>query len=158
MDIKRLHEILVECTRQFRKGPKEERSKVGGLDVVEVWFMPHVDDAPPGLDMIDVVVQWVGVDKAKAETHRDEFIQILRTYPNGRLADGPSYIEVGAEIGSQEAAFLMFALGQTLGLWRVVTPASIGAPPERFKELAELGFVMITGFRGETPTSDHPHL
>src|SRR5262249_11594518 len=79
--------------------------------------------------------------------YRDELIKILKTYPSlDRLADGPSYIEVGAEIGDQTQAFRLFALGKKLKLWDIVTPKLLGMTGEEAREMAGRGFIMITGF------------
>lgn len=106
--------------------------------------------APEGLEMVDVEFMVVGVDKAKAETRRAELRAILDAWPQPeRLAGGPSYIEVGGVIGDQGAAFLLFALGKVLGLWGLITPASMGITGPDAREMAGAGFVMITGYRPE---------
>lgn len=162
-DLDRLYAILGETTVQLRKGaaiegtpelvaaisdPERDPEKPMPGGVVEIFAMPHESEAADTLDRVDMGLLTIGVNRASAEEHRAEFTALMRAYPKpDRLAGGPSYIEVGAEIGDQGAAFQLFALGKTLGLWDVITPASLGASGEEAKHLAGRGFVMITGLR-----------
>ena len=75
---------------------------------------------------------------------KNEFTDlIIKHYPNlKRLESGPSYIEIGAELGSQEIALLFLALGELLGIWSVIIPAKLGLPPE----MAGQGFIMCSGY------------
>ena len=154
MDLDRLHEIIRETTSEFRKGAVVEKSvglSPSGLEVTktEFWGMPHVDDAPDDLVQVDVVFEVIGVAVDKARARRDELIAILDAYPSlDRLRGGPSYIEVGAEVGGQGAALRLFALGEVLGLWEVITPQKVGITVEATaREMAGVGFVMISGYR-----------
>jgi hypothetical protein len=61
--------------------------------------------------------------------------------------EGPSYIHAGAVFLSQDNAFQLFALGQVLGLWQIITPETFGITGDDASELAGSGFVMIDGFR-----------
>lgn len=161
MNLDRLYKILSETTVQLRKGEmvhgdkhlvdavKEGRDldkERGG--VVTIDAMPHVTEAPSGIEKVDLEFLVIGVDKAAAEKNKAELVEILKTYPQpDRLAGGPSYIEVGAEIGDQGAAFQLFALGKVLGLWDVVTPATMGFTGAEARQMAGSGFVMMTGFK-----------
>jgi hypothetical protein len=161
MDTKRLYEILGETTIQLRKGDvvhgtpelvegikagKELDELPGGS--VSFDMMPHQNEAKPELEMIDLEFLVIGVDRAAAERLRAELISILNTYPRpDRLASGPSYIEVGGEIGDQGAAFQLFALGKVLGLWGVITPATFGMKGEEAKRAAGAGYIMISGYK-----------
>lgn len=149
MNLDRLYQILAETTVQLRKGEVvTNETGAGGVNVVTIEALPHVDEALPHVEKIDLGFLVVGVDKAEAEKYRAELIDILRTYPQpDRLAAGPSYIELGAEIGDQGAAFQLFALGQVLGLWKVITPAHFGLTGEEARRAAGIGFIMITGFK-----------
>jgi hypothetical protein len=148
MNIPRLYEILNETTVQLRKGAVVEESRVGPVAVTEVFSMPHVDEAMPGIEKVDLEFLVIGVDKAKAEARKDELVELLRQYSDlDELGQGPSYIAVGARIGDQGAALQLFALGKVLGLWNVVTPATLGMTGAEAREAAGLGYVMITGFR-----------
>ncbi len=157
MNLDRLYAILADTTVQLRTGPEVTRERVGILDVTHVYAMPHVDDALPHLERVDVVFVVVGVDKAKAERHRAELLAILATYPEPkRFAGGPSYIEVGGVLGDQGAALQLFALGQVLGLWTVITPRTLGFDDAvDIRDMAGRGLVMISGFKpsGASPGS-----
>lgn len=149
MDLEHLHKIVRETTAMFRKGPTETTRVVGPIEVVEIYAMPHVDDAPATLDLIDVGPMVVGVDRAKALARKAELVALLKEYPVGELERGPSYITVGGHIGSQDAALCLFALGEVLNVWRLMTPARLGATPgsDLEKQAIGAGFVMIDGFR-----------
>jgi hypothetical protein len=159
LNLNKLYEILHEATCQLRKGEEIEGTpdlvsaiKSGEKDlpggVVEIYAMPHQSEARPDLEKVDCEFVVIGVDKAKAEQRRMELIELLDSYPEPeRLAGGPSYIEVGAEIGDQGATFQLFALGKVLGLWSVITPATIGITGPEARQLAGSGFVMMSGYR-----------
>jgi hypothetical protein len=118
--------------------------------VTEIFAMPSVEEAPAHLERVDVVFMVIGVDKAKAETHRAELAAILAEYPvPGRLENGPSYIEIGGVIGDQGAAFQLFAIGKVLGFWNILTPEAIGASGDEAVKLAGAGFIMISGYAPE---------
>jgi hypothetical protein len=148
MNLQRLHEILDRTTVQLRKGEQVTMERVGPLDVVTIDAMPHESEALDSLEKVDMELLVVGVDGEEAKKYRSELVSILDKYPDPkRLAKGPSYIEVGAEIGDQGAAFQLFALGKVLGLWEVITPATLGLK-ERARELAGMGMIMISGYNG----------
>ena len=149
MNLDRLYEILNETTIQLRKGEEIEQRHSGSLQVTKVYAMPPESEAEGNhLEKVDCHFIVVGVDKAKADSYKDEFISILRTYPEPeRLAGGPSYIEVGGIIGDQGASFQFFALGQVLGLWKVITPKLLGITGEEADRMAGMGFVMMSGYR-----------
>lgn len=146
----RLYQILDQVTTRFRKGPMVERSTSGLLDVIDIYEMPHVDDAPANLVKIDVGVPMViGVDVEAALPLKDEVRRLLlELKPLDEWQRGPSYITVGAWLGSQDAAFSLFALGEVLDLWHVITPQRLGETDEEvIRRAVGSGFVMITGLR-----------
>jgi hypothetical protein len=161
MNLDRLYEILNETTMQLRKGDvvhgdkhlvdaikdgRDLSKEPGG--VVTIDAMPHVSEAKPDIEKVDLEFLVIGVDRAKAQAHKDELVSILKTYPEPeRLASGPSYIEVGGELGDQGAAFMLFALGKALGLWDIITPASMGFDGAEARAMAGQGFIMISGFK-----------
>jgi hypothetical protein len=150
MNIDRLFKILDETTTQYRKGEQVVVSKIGEagrrIEVVELYNMAHVDQAPvdAGVDLVDVEFLTIAVDKAAAERNRAELLAILREWPEpARLAGGPSYMEVGGVVGDQGAAFQLFALGQTLGLWKVMTPKDFGYEGDEVQRVAGMGYIFI---------------
>ena len=143
MDIKRLNEILHMTTVQLRKGNIVE---VEG-NVTSAYLMFYESSVDESFEKIDVHFVVIGVKKETAIQVKDELISILKGYPDlERLAGGPSYMEVGAELGTQAAAFELFALGKYLGLWDIITPERIGVTGAKSDEMAGSGFVMISGF------------
>ena len=159
-DLDALYRILGETTVQLRKGAVFEGSpelvaqaqagadELTGGGVLEIYMMPPVSAAPDTLERVDVEFMVIGVDKARAEIRRAELTALLNAYPEpDQLAGGPSYIAVGATIGDQGAAFQLFALGKALGLWDVITPAKLGFSGAEARQMAGMGWVMITGYR-----------
>ena len=130
MEYTRLYEILEETTTLVaRRGNG---------------FQPT---APDGFEIIDCILVAVGVRKDPAEAHKAELIELLKAYPQPeRLAAGPSYIEVGGVLGDQGAAFQLFALGQVLGLWKIISPTTVGIRGEDAHRMAGNGFVLMSGY------------
>lgn len=146
MDLDRLYKILNKVTVQLRKGEEFEEHQEGNLKVVEVFMMPHESEVS-NFVKVDCVFLTIGVDKEKAEKYREEIITILKNYPQPeRLAGGPSYIEVGGVIGDQGATFQLFALGEVLGLWKVITPKTLGMDDVEARQLAGVGMILISGY------------
>lgn len=165
MDIERLRQILAFTTAQFRKGEAIEGTptlvdalKTADNDTkfeslpgggAEIFMMPHVSEADPALKMIDVHFMAIGVDEIRAATIKGELINLLNAYPDAyRMSQGISYIEVGAELGDQADALRLFALGEALELWKVITPAFMKITGPAAEDMARNGFVMFSGFRG----------
>lgn len=147
-DFEGLHQIIREVTTEFRKGEEVVESQVGRVRRVDVYAMPHESEVPEDLERVDVHFITVGVAKEKAETQKDRLVGILNSYPQpDRLAAGPSYIEIGGVIGSQDAALRLFALGEVLGLWEVITPERLGITGEDADRFAGMGLVMMSGFK-----------
>ena len=148
VNLERLHEIIRKTTVQLRKGEAVEEHQTGNIHTTEVFAMPHEDQVVnDGIKKVDCHFIVVGVDKIKAEHYRDELFEILKTYPEpDRLAGGPSYIEMGRMIGDQGAAFQLFAIGQVLGFWEVITPKTMGFTGPFANQMAGSGMVMISGF------------
>jgi len=149
MDIDRLYKILKETTVQLRKGNKIEEDKTEWGKVVHLYFMQHVSEiADKDVEFVDMHYITIGVNKLQAIKYRDELITIIKTYPDfERFKQGLSYIEVGAEIGDQGAAFQLFALGKVLELWNVITPEVLGITGKDADEFAGRGFIMCSGFK-----------
>lgn len=146
MNTERLKEIIGETTQEFRKGNEVTERVVDNVHVTEVFAMPRASDAPANLEMVDVHFMEVGVDTTKAHEHRAELVKILQQN-RPFWQKGPSYIEVGDSLGDQGRALRLFALGEALDLWEVVTPARLGLDGETANQLAGQGYVMVDGFR-----------
>lgn len=161
MNLDRLYKILAETTCQLRKGEvfegtpelveqakRGDELKAGG--VLEVYAMPHVNEARPEIEQVDVEFMVIGVDRKKAEEHRAELVSILDDWPKDAaspLSDGPSYISLGADIGDQGAAFQLMALGKVLKLWNVITPRSFGFEGDEARKLAGGGMILMSGYQ-----------
>lgn len=141
MNLPRLYEIIRDCSAPFRKGDVVYQT-AGGATVIDA--VPPAGEARADLEIIDCHFIKVGVDRAAAERSRDELVELLKPYE--RLASGQSYIEVGAVIGDQGAAFQLFAIGEVLRFWKVLTPEFMGLTGADAESAAGLGLIMVSGF------------
>jgi hypothetical protein len=151
-DVKRLSEIIMEVSHQFRKGAEvTNEDRPGGIQVTHVYMMPHTDQAPSSLAMVDVWFINVGVDRALAEARREEIVGILNQWPDQSLKSGLSYITIGGVLGSQDLALMLLAIGKVLGFWNIVTPAIAGLKygDPKADEMAGVGFIMASGYKTE---------
>lgn len=63
---------------------------------------------------------------------------------------GPSYIDLGAWLGSQQDALIVMGIGAHLGAWDIVSPATLGVDdPEQARTMMGSGFLMIAGIKPE---------
>lgn len=133
---------------------------IGRLDLLIrrcLWSGPRIAttaDPPKGMQLVSVHFHVVGLDKAECLRSRNELILILNEYPEPeRLAQGPSYIELGAEMGDQMMALMVMAIGMAIGeaadLWTVITPKTLHIGGAAADDLAGKGFVMISGYHPE---------
>jgi hypothetical protein len=104
-------------------------------------------DRPAPKHSVDLVFFWVSMAH---DPTAEEFSRLIEAgYPEmDRLRGGPSYIEIGGVLGSQDIALRFIGLGSLLGLWTAVTPEAMGlGSGEDAKELAGNGFIMCSGYR-----------
>ena len=159
MNLTKLYQILGETTEQLRQGKvvdgtpelvaaiNEGREELPG-GVVSIDMMPHQSEIAPNMVPVDLHFLIIGVDRAKAEARKADLIAILNDWPDpAELAGGPSYISTGATIGDQGAVFQLYALGEVLGLWKIITPKNFGMTGAEADRAAGSGFIMITGYR-----------
>jgi hypothetical protein len=101
------------------------------------------DRAPTG-HSVSVHFFWV---QARNNPTAAELRALLEAeYPRvERLREGPSYIEIGGAIGDQGLALQLIGLGELVGLWTVVTPATVFFEGAEADEMAGRGFVMCSG-------------
>jgi hypothetical protein len=99
------------------------------------------------------------------EAKREDFVRVMEAVMEHggefnemdaeRFSQGPSYIEIGAWCGDQTLALQIMALGARLGVWDVITPATLGIEGSDADDLAGRGFVMVSGYYPQgkpTPT------
>jgi hypothetical protein len=146
MDLDRLYKILTETTISLRKGEPVTTEDSNGIRVTHIYFMPHTDEiAGDDIAKIDMHFIVIGIRKTEAEKNKEALLEVMKGYPDlERFREGLSYIEVGGIIGSQEAAFQLFALGAYLDLWKLITPQTIGIVGKAAVGLAGMGFIMIS--------------
>lgn len=107
------------------------------------------------MQLVNVHFHIVALDKAECLRSRNELILILNEYSEPeRLVQGPSYIELGGEVGDQMMALMLMAIGEAADLWTVITPKTVHVGGEAADNLAGRGFVMISGYHPErVPTT-----
>jgi hypothetical protein len=113
------------------------------------------NEGEPGVEVVDV---WIAITMKvdKVKQHEHEMQMLLQDWPQmdfGQpvppLGHELSYIQVGAILGDQQLAFLLFAYGKLLGWWKVMTPTSmLGLPKDdaMAQDMAGMGFVAISGY------------
>lgn len=156
--------LLDATTTVYRPGPEVKVTQDKNVKVTEVWLdTPHeseaeVDDDHP---LVDVHFFRCQVDRAAAQRRRGKFVALMDAWPpdptyrpENRLASGPSYIELGSQIGTimgQQDALRLMALGQVLGAWHVITPRRLMADMSQqdADRLAGSGLVLISGYDRE---------
>lgn len=106
------------------------------------------------VEWVDVGFTSLPVNKRNAEMIRRPLLEMLATGDDGWLADGPSYIHLGAIIGDQGLALKLMAVGKVLGWWGLITPRSLGLEdPDDIERLAGAGYVMLVpGFTTDRAT------
>lgn len=145
--IRDLNEIVRLSTVMLRKGEAVTEETSNGVRTVHFWMMPHGDAAPAEMPKIDVHFFRVGI-LPEVEALKPALVTALNGYPEPeRLAGGPSYIELGGELGDQGRALQLIALGGYLHLWTVITPAALGIDGDLADEMAGSGYIMLSGYR-----------
>lgn len=135
-----VYELVQATTRVYRKGEQVVQRE----GVTEVFDYPHVSEAKK--DTHDL--HFIEVEVHDAEGREEEFVRLMDAYPEPeRLWAGPSYIETGAVLGDQETALRLYALGEALGYWKIITPGLLGMTGKHADELAGRGMVMHSGYR-----------
>lgn len=142
-----VHDIVRGCSFEFRKGEPITTRIIGIVEVVEVFAMPHINDAPGHLEQVDVHFMWIGVDRDKALLHEQDLVAILEPH-RPLLERGPSFMTIAQEFEvEQDVALSLMAVGQVLGFWSVMTPAVFRLKGEMADRAAAAGYVLINGYR-----------
>jgi len=151
MKTEKLYRILQDTTRVYRKGKVVERKELGNIEVIELFGYDHTSKASTenNCEKVDMIFVDVVVDKTRAEQYRADLEEILKQYPQPEgLTRGPSYIELAQNLGmEQEGVLRLMALGKTLGLWDVISAKTLGMDDATAREMADRGFLMISGYK-----------
>ena len=150
-----LQQSLQIWTKMERKPetPEVSESTAGGVHVVEVNTYPT---APDNSVRADVHFMLVGLTEGAPD--KDEFIDAVRaSFGTGEfgqefnaevLASGPSYITLGAILGSQDLALRFIGLCELLEVSKAITPALLGVEGDAANEMAGAGFIMLGPYQG----------
>lgn len=148
-----MYRILSVCTTQVRKGDVLVQDDKHVYTITEIFDMPAEADIdnPNEYTFIDCHFLKIAVHNSRAAQEKDNLIKLLDEWPNDQcvIAQGPSYIGVGGVLGDQGAAFMLFALGEVLGIWRVITPELLGMEGDQAHKAAGMGYIMCTGYNKE---------
>src|SRR5882724_4591501 len=145
-----LYKYVNACASQVRKSDKVTTRKTGNVQVTEIFAMPSRDEieAAADLQFVDLHFIEIAVNKQLADQGRALFIDWCDSYPRpDRLAEGPSYIELGGVLGDQGFALMVMAVGKILGLWSILIPKMFGIEGAEADQMAGVGHVMISGYR-----------
>lgn len=158
MNKARLMEVLNDSTCFISKGARTER-KLPNIPVLLWGLLLHASDPlAKSFELVDCHFVMVAVNPVQAEAHRQDFIELLESFPNQKkLQDGPSYKHIASIVGDDMTALRVFGLGQTLGLWNVMLPDQFGVDPELADEVADLGLIVTTGYHSQV-ANDLPKL
>ena len=139
-----LARFVGDATVEYRKGAEVEQKD----SATHIYAMPEV---PSRGVLVDVHFISVGFTELAAD--REPFVRLLVAALNApgefgdispeRFCNGPSYIEIGAWIGSQDLALRLMALGELFKIWDVITPAGLGMTGPEANQMAGMGLVMV---------------
>jgi hypothetical protein len=151
-----LGQLLIHETIVYRKGAEVTEREVGGVKVVEVFGYPQT---PSRGELVDVHFVNVGFTERAADREGLRSVVAAACAEVGHndvtvsehvLAEGPSYILLGAWLGDQELALRFLALAYHYGCAPPpITPASMGLSGPTADELAGRGYVMLGGWKSE---------
>ena len=149
-----LADYVLEHTQMYRPGEVVTTDQRPGVTVTTVNTYPAPDQAPASLPPVDLLLTQVGLKPDTPPATREDLLLYLRAATAGtglgefvsidaaRFEQGPSYIELGAWLGSQDVALRLIGLGELVGLWTAMTAARLGIPREQAVEMAGAGFIM----------------
>lgn len=147
-NVQAISDLVKRTTTVYRKGAEitHNGKPVEAIDldaggVFEVFgYEPTPEDRTGVVDMIFVDVKVTPEadtnDRLAAAIGDGVFDEYGTT-----MSTGPTYIHLGAELGSQELALRFMALGSSLDLFKLMTGRDLGMSEEETKELAGGGFI-----------------
>lgn len=146
-ELDRLRQVISAQARVFRRGEVVTETEVApGVRSVSIEAFPEHD----GTRTADVHFLHVGLAEGAS---KQEFVAALEAARGSvgefggsppDLPSGPSYIEVGGWLGSQQLALEFAGLCELHGVGNVITPSSIGiADPEVADRMAGMGMVFV---------------
>lgn len=144
-----LQEALPRWVRLERRTsqPVVTTKTSSGMVVTEVNAFP---EAPPGAIRADV--HFVLVAPTEGFPDKDELIDTVRgacgqgefmSLSEKDLSSGPSYIQIGAWLGSQDLALMLIGAVELAGIAHAVTPERLGLEGETADQAAGVGLMML---------------
>lgn len=144
-----LQEALPRWVRLERRhgDPTVKESDQGNVHVVEINGFP---EEPPGAVRADV--HFVVVAPTEGFPTSDELVATVRAAAGPGefqamsiedLAGGPSFIPLGAWLGSQDLALMLIGAVELAGIADAITPEALGFEAADAAQMAGNGFVML---------------
>jgi hypothetical protein len=134
----RIVEILGGCGATLCRNGRACKREHTNLNTSE---MPLALEMDPGLEQVDCHFVTVAVDKARVVQHEAELRSLVAEWPNGVYRE-IGWVEASFWLKLPESAFLLFGVGQVLGWWRVITPASVQLTGDRADSAAAGGMIL----------------
>lgn len=115
-------------------------------------LLPSLIDSNPSDSVVDVGFFGIAVtEELVTKTEFEDALVSALDYGHGsfstlgfpEFAGGPSYIALGAWIGSQQLALILMGVGSHFNCWSVVGPSTLGIEGKAAEELMGRGFLMI---------------
>ena len=143
-----IREVVEGCTTVFRVAEVPAGLLGAALGAVSMGRPEGAPGSAGEAVEIDAHFFVCAVDPAGAEAALGAVVAWCEAYPDpDRLAGGPTFVEVAEVAGDPVTAIRIFAVGEVLGLWNVITPERLGFSGTEAEEMAAKGLVMITGYQ-----------
>lgn len=149
MNVIRLKNLLKNTTVVLSNGKLTDKYLLElGVPQVLLEGIPSREDfsVDSSAEVVDCYLLSVAVAKYKATEIRQEFMDALSTGDSDVLSTGPSYTQLVPLLGDALPVLQLFAVGQCLELWQVLTPNDFNLKPGERDAAALLGMVNITGY------------
>lgn len=139
MDVTRVLAIIAATTRIIRKKGRPVGPITSGCPEMSRYEFEIAER------LVDVHFAIVAVDAERALAVADEIQEEWGALVCVSDFKGPTFLELGAVLGDHRAALRFLALGETIGMWKVVIPSSFDIPSSEYADqLAEEGLVMAS--------------
>lgn len=145
----RLKEIIESCTQEFRPARELPYKNYWGVSL-KVEDLPCESKSDKKTAKIDCGFIIVGINQEIAMKNKKELEIILEEYFQKHLIHGPLFTEFSLILdGDQNLALRLFALGESLEFWRIVTPERLKLKEKEAEIMLSNGIVFIQGYKSQ---------
>lgn len=136
-------ECVTSCTKLYHKESGNAVVTQLGTHAPGLGDHPFAGDTT-NPELVDCHLVTVGINKEAAKAVASRlWTAITESSLDRQLLNETTYIQIGDALGSREAAFRLFGVGQALGWWQVVTPTAMGIGGVAGDNMAASGYVML---------------